>query len=348
MKSYLDMAPEMKPQPINLAVCPGILVATLGFLLLMGCRSEVPEDGPSTSNEMVQGRGEGKDNWYDALPRAAWSEFELVEQTQPWFEVYEVAPGVLAIYEPGQFEEVISFLILGSERALLFDTGLGIGDMGRLISELTSLETIVLNSHTHYDHVGGNHQFREIYGIDNEFSRANTNGRSHEEVVEFVSEGWIWKPLPEGFSPAEYVSQPFTVTHLVSDLETIHLGGRTLEVILTPGHAPDALCLLDRENRLLFVGDTFYPASLYAHLHGSDFDRYEESAARLAELAAGVDYILPAHNEPLLKSGYLVRFSDAFQAMRDEMAPFVLTDGSREYAFEGFSIIVADPPPWAQ
>ena len=36
----------------------------------------------------------------------------------------------------------------------------------------------------------------------------------------------------------------------------------------------------------------------------------------------------------------------AFQAMAADSVPFVLTDGNREYAFEGFSIIVADPPPW--
>ena len=132
----------------------GVLAGLLGFILLLGCQPGADDQVTSTANEKVQGRGEGKDNWFDALPRPAWSEFDLVEQTQPWFEVYEVAPRVFAIYEPGQFEEVISYLIVGSERALLFDTGLGIGDMRRVASELTSLETIVLNSHTHYDHVG--------------------------------------------------------------------------------------------------------------------------------------------------------------------------------------------------
>ena len=325
---------------------PGILLSALGILILPACQPEAREDPPATSNEMVQGRGEGKDNWYDALPRPAWSEFELVQQSQPWFEVYEVATGVFAIYEPGQFEEVISYLIIGSDRALLFDTGLGIGDMKQVVSELTSLETVVLNSHTHYDHVGGNHQFQEILGTDHPFSRANTKGRPHEAVAASVGEGWIWKPLPEGFSPAEYVSAPFTVSAFVGDSDTIDLGGRTLEVVLTPGHAPDALCLLDRENRLLFVGDTFYPASLYAHLHGSDFDDYEASAARLADLEGEVDFILPAHNEPKLESAYLTRFRDAFQAMKKDGAPYVLTDGNREYAFDRFSIIVGDPPPW--
>ncbi len=323
-------------------------VAFLGIILVLACQTGGDRSVTSTANEKVQNRGEGKDNWYDALPRPAWSEFELVEQSQLWFEVYEVASGVLAIYEPGQFEEVISYLIVGSSRTLLFDTGLGIGDMRRLVSELTSLETFVLNSHTHYDHVGGNSQFREIYGTDNEFSLANANGRPHEAVEEFVSDGWIWKPVPDDFSAADYAIEPFTITKFVQDMEKIDLGGRTLEVVMTPGHAPDALCLLDRENRLLWVGDTFYPASLYAHLHGSDFELYAASASRLAALEEDVDFILPSHNEPLLDSAYLTRFRDAFQMMRNGTAPFVLTDGNREYEFDGFSVMVPDPPPWEQ
>jgi glyoxylase-like metal-dependent hydrolase (beta-lactamase superfamily II) len=167
-------------------------------------------------------------------------------------------------------------------------------------------------------------------------------------VAEFVSEGWIWKPLPEGFSADSFASEPFTIGRFVTDHEVIDIGGRILEVILSPGHAPDALCLLDRENRLLFVGDTFYPASLYAHLHGSNFEDYAETAVRLAELESEVDFILPAHNEPLLDSEYLINFRDAFRGMREGTAPFVLTDGDREYAFDGFSIIVPDPPPWSR
>ncbi|MCP3964684.1 MAG: MBL fold metallo-hydrolase [bacterium] len=321
----------------------------------LGCQTGVPTEAapepaaaPVTSdNEQVQGRGEGKDQWWDALPRAAWSAFERVEQGQDWFEVYEIRPGVLAIYEPGQFEEVISYLIVGTERALLFDTGLGIGDMRRLTAELTDREVIVINSHTHYDHVGGNHAFETIYGTDLDYTSEHELGRPHEEVAEFVGEGWIWKQTPEGFSADDYLSRPFTVSHVVEDGQVLALGGVELEVLLTPGHAPDSLCLLDRERRLLFTGDTFYPATLYAHLPGSTFSDYERTAGRLAELADAVDVVLPAHNEPTMPASDLIALRDAFDAMREEGTSFVLTDGSREYDFGRFSILVSDPPPWS-
>jgi glyoxylase-like metal-dependent hydrolase (beta-lactamase superfamily II) len=299
----------------------------------------------TADNALIQNRGASKDNWWDALPRPGWKELRKVRESQGWFEIYEIRPGLFAIYEPGQFEEVISYLIVGTEKAILFDTGLGIGDMRAVVSELTELEPIVVNSHTHYDHVGGNHQFQTVYGTATEYTAANAKGRRHEDVAEFVGEGWIWKKTPEGFDRDRYESQPFTIAKTIADGEVIDLGGRKLEVLFTPGHAPDALCLLDRENRLLFTGDTFYPATLYAHLPGSDFSAYRKTASRLAELRGDVDFLLPAHNEPLVKSEVLLRMRDAFEAVAAGKAEFVLTDGNREYNFDGFSILTPDPLP---
>ncbi len=331
------------------------LATVLCALLLssFGCRSQSPAETTPASNtpnisdnQEVQGRGEGKDQWWDALPRPAWSEFAPVDQTQPWFEVYTIRPGVLAIYEPGQFEEVISYLIEGTERALLFDTGLGIGDMRRLVSELTDREVSVLSSHTHYDHVGGAHAFEHVYGTGLDYTRHHARGRAHTEVAEFVGEGWIWKETPPGFSPETYQSKPFTISETVSDGQILSLGDIELEVLLTPGHAPDSLCLLDRERRLLFTGDTFYPATLYTHLSGSSLTDYQATAERLASLADAVDLVLPAHNEPTMAASQLIALRDAFSALHDDTTPFVLTDGLREYDFGRFSILVSDPPAW--
>jgi hypothetical protein len=94
--------------------------------------------------------------WCSALPRPEYKPLERVSVSDPWFEVYRVVPGVFAIYEPHQAEEVISYLIAGTRQAALFDTGMGISDIQRVTAELTKLPIVVLNSHTHIDHVGGN------------------------------------------------------------------------------------------------------------------------------------------------------------------------------------------------
>src|SRR5713101_2517752 len=68
-------------------------------------------------------------DWCKALPRPEYKSLQRVLENDPWFEVYKVAPGVFAIYEPHQAEETISYLIVGHKQALLFDTGMGISNI---------------------------------------------------------------------------------------------------------------------------------------------------------------------------------------------------------------------------
>jgi glyoxylase-like metal-dependent hydrolase (beta-lactamase superfamily II) len=323
-----------------------LILASLGVAIIATLSSCAPEPIDESINQQVQ--GESKDNWWDALPRAQWSPFEkiAVQQNQDWFQVYRIREGVYGIYEDGQFEEVISYLITGSENALLFDTGIGVGDISAIVKQLTGLPVSVLNSHTHYDHVGGNHLFEKLYGVASAYTVDHMNGRTNDEVKEFIGPGWTWKPLPDSTTVDNYSSAAFSITDYVSDGYEIDLGGRVLEVILVPGHTPDALVLLDRENRLMFTGDTFYPASLYAHMGDADFFEYAKSAEKLAGFRNDVDYLLPAHNEPLVAGYYLTAMRDAFNAIQAPNAPFRLAGADREYLFDGFSIMVSEPPPW--
>src|ERR1700722_16367011 len=110
-------------------------------------------------------------DWCRALPRPEYKTVERVPISDPWFEIYQPAQGVFAIYEPHQAEETIGYLVVGEKRALLFDTGMGISDVKKVVSELTKLPIVVLNSHTHDDHVGGNWEFSTIYGMDTDFTR---------------------------------------------------------------------------------------------------------------------------------------------------------------------------------
>ncbi|MFK8029381.1 MAG: MBL fold metallo-hydrolase [Gammaproteobacteria bacterium] len=320
-----------------------ILTIVFAVCLVMGCSDTTLTPGANheteSAAESIHGRGSDTTKWWDSLPRKEWSAYERVLEDENWFEVYRVLPDIYAIYEPHQFEEVISFLVVGDDQALLFDTGLGIARMRPVVTQLTKLDVLVVNSHSHYDHVGGNYEFDRIEGIDHAFTRKNASGRAAPEVVEFVTGDWMAKPIPPGIDVSEYEIQPFTLSAFLDEGSIIDLGGRKLQVIRTPGHSPDSLCLIDRQNRLLLTGDTFYLAPLYAHIAGADFDDYRTSVNRLAELAPFVDQLLTAHNVPIANGDYLLKLKRAFEAIDSGKMPFENAEGAHEYQFDGFSVI---------
>src|SRR5258706_7175467 len=196
--------------------------------------------------------------WCRQLPRPEYKALERVLHDEPWFEIYRIRPGVFAIYEPKQFEEVISYLILGDKRALLFDTGLGVGKISAVVIRLTALPVTVINSHTHFDHVGGNAEFKEIWNRDLPYTQKNMRGERSVYSRDVLATERLCGPLPAGVNPATFTIRPWKRTHSLRDGERIDLGGRILEVLFNPGHAPDAVSLIDRNNGLLFTRDTFY------------------------------------------------------------------------------------------
>lgn len=243
-------------------------------------------------------RAEEKPEWCRQLPRPEYARLERLPIADEWFEVYKVAPGVLAIYEPHQSEETIGYLIEGKKRALLFDTGMGIGNLRSLIRRLSKLPVIVLNSHTHDDHVGNNWQFDDVYGMDTDFTRQNAKG-SKEDAQAEIGPGEICGALPVGFDPATYATRPWKITKWVHDGDRIDLGGKTMEVFATPGHTPDSICLFDRANGLLFTGDTFYPGTIWIYRPETDLAAYGKSVSRIAALEPQVKLVLGAHNVPV-------------------------------------------------
>ena len=279
--------------------------------------------------------------WCRQLPRPEYSKLERVLRDESWFEIYRIRPGVFAIYEPKQFEEVISYLILGEKRALLFDTGLGVGRISTAVARLTSLPVTVVNSHSHFDHVGGNAEFQDIWNRDLAFTQQNMRGESNAYSHDALAPERLCGTLPPGTNSGSYAIRPWKSAHTLQDGERIDLGGRELEVIFTPGHTPDSLVLFDRKNGLLFTGDTFYPGPIYLFTPETDFAAYTRSVARLAALEPQVKLLLPAHNVPIAEPFYLKRLSHAVRQVRGGAAKGQVTEGHLEYSFEGFSLLLS-------
>jgi glyoxylase-like metal-dependent hydrolase (beta-lactamase superfamily II) len=246
---------------------------------------------------------------------------------------------VFAIYEPHQSEEVISYLLLGTNRGLLFDTGMGISNIKKVVEHLTKLPVSVVNSHTHNDHVGDNWRFSDVYGMDTEFTRTNAQGSKDDAQAE-IAPGEICGDLPTGFDASNYGTKAFHISHWLHDGDKIDLGGRILDVIATPGHTPDSIALLDAKNGLLLTGDTFYPGPIFLYRPETDLNAYVASVERLASLAPRLQLLLPSHNVPVADPQSLSRVVAAMQKVRSGKIASSPKNGKREYMFDGFSFLM--------
>jgi glyoxylase-like metal-dependent hydrolase (beta-lactamase superfamily II) len=200
----------------------------------------------------------------------------------------------------------------------LFDTGVGLLPLKPVVERITRLPVTVLNSHTHTDHVGGNWEFSSVLAIDSEYTQANMAGFENDRIGgDFVPEAFC-KGVPEGSDISSFYTRPWKASRYVEDGEIIDLGGRRLEILHVPGHTPDAVALLDSDNRLLFTGDSWYDASLWLFVPETNLDDYETSISRLADLEGDVDFIFGAHNEARLDAGKLRIVQGALLKLRSD------------------------------
>lgn len=313
--------------------------------MLYGCGS--PENGQTAAGaedpeasggnpELVQ-----PSEWWRVHPRPVYETLEKVGTYQEWFDVYRLTEGTYAIYEPNQFEEAISYLVEGSARAVLIDTGNGIGDVRAVAEVLTDLPLSVVLTHEHYDHVAGAWRFDRITAYDDAASLARMlEGRSNESLQKYVTEEYLWKPLPAQWDPSTWTIPSIEPDELVTDGDVIDLGGRTLEVIYTPGHSPGSMSLLDSSTRLLFTGDHFFPGPLYAYPEDVVLEDYIASNLRLVERLDEFDWVLSGHNDPWVSSEVIPRVSQAFETILAGGGEFSEADGLRRYRFEGFDVLI--------
>lgn len=265
----------------------------------------------------------------DGIPRAANARLPLSDVSDDWFRVYESAANVYSIVEPYHYQETISHLIVGQDLALLFDTGMGFLPIRLIVERLTDLPVVVLNSHTHYDHVGGNSEFSSILAIDSDYTRANMAGFDHDRLAADLGPDAFCKGPPEGFDPAQFRTNPWKSTRYVADGEILDLGGRTLQVLYVPGHTPDATALLDADNGLLFTGDSYYAGAIWLFVPETSLSDYAGSIQRLAEIERSAKYLLGAHNAAKVSAGRLNTVKNAFERLTSGGIDPAEVDGDR-------------------
>lgn len=162
--------------------------------------------------------------------------------------------------EIGEFDCASMFLLVGSEKALLIDTGIGIGDLAGFIRQFTDLPLMVCYTHNHLDHVGGVGAFAEgwISPADQAWF-ASGGGVSNDRAIR---EGYVRMiaAREKGLYPYKLEEDlgewgPEPVLHPLHDGMEIDLGGRLVRAVAVPGHTPGGIAFLDYATRSLFLGD---------------------------------------------------------------------------------------------
>ncbi|MBQ9009575.1 MAG: MBL fold metallo-hydrolase [Clostridia bacterium] len=198
------------------------------------------------------------------------------------------------------------YLLEGEEKALLLDTGYGIGHLRNLVERLTRKPVIVANTHYHPDHSAGNAEWEEV----------------------LLSPGWpVDAPSLEGGryprDPSAWVYPDYRKT-VVHDGDVIELGGRSIRVLeALPAHCNSSLFFVDEGHKMLFSGDEFESSQTLVYDNSCNPDapyhvekriaNLRSNAVRLREIAGEGWFVLPNHNGTPISRAYL----DGYVALCD-------------------------------
>lgn len=179
------------------------------------------------------------------------------------------------------------YLII-DEVVTLIDAGTGMNfetvtqNMGRFNLKPSDIE-LIINTHCHYDHAGG----------DKDFVRAAGCGVAiHEREAELLKKGDQIVTLARSFFTRRL--EPVDIARELRDGDQIKLGELILRVIHTPGHTRGSACFYEPNRKILFSGDTVFCGGVgRTDLPTSDVEALANSLRKLAKL--DIDRLYPGH-----------------------------------------------------
>ena len=250
-----------------------------------------------------------------------------------WFTVEQLNKDTFVLSEWRHWEKTHCYLLLGKERALLIDTGLGIGDLQTQVQRLTNLPVLVVSTHVHWDHIGGHRQFAQhgVHPLEQDWLQGHFP-LPLEVVKQQLMQNFT---PPEGFDLQDYVLFQGSPNLLLQDSDVIDLGGRQVTVLHTPGHSPGHLCFWEASRGILYSGDLIYHGTLYSNYPSTDPQAFLQSLEKVAALP--IKQILPGHHDLQLSPGLAAQIRDGLWRLHAEGN---LCHGNGLHTFECWSILL--------
>jgi hydroxyacylglutathione hydrolase len=213
------------------------------------------------------------------------------EQNAPasWFTSVSMTKNVIRISDHGADN---MYLVIGTQQAMLIDNGLGSANIRDYVKTLTKLPVIVVITHGHPDHAGGNYQFKEVYIHPDDMASAtryNSLPKKSGGIAGMMTGG---DKVPDNDVFKDTLNHEPTRMIPLIDGQVFDLGGRKLEVIYTPGH---------KENRMLFTGDNDN-SLVWLHILGTlPLEVYLQSLEKINARANEFDNLYPGHGDAVDK-----------------------------------------------
>lgn len=184
------------------------------------------------------------------------------------------------------------YLVVGKNKAALIDTGMGIGDLKKLVLGLTRLPVTVLLTHGHIDHAMAAWRFNDVYMSE----RDDSLYREHSD--------WNYRcRFMKNNAPAlsQYLDKVMDMHyHNLKDKDILNLGGVSIEAFECPGHTQGSFVFLLKEDRILILGDSCNANTLIYDEHSTSIEQYKKSLEKLDDETKGLyDHTLFSHESPM-------------------------------------------------
>lgn len=205
------------------------------------------------------------------------------------FHSEKVSEHITRIY--GLTEEQM-YLVTGSQKAALIDTGSGAGSLRSYVETLTDKPVTVLLTHGHVDHAMGAPEFDTVY-MSREDDYIYSQHCELEARKGYLSQSPDFdKIVEEDYIPVASADS----FHDLREGDVFDLGGISVEVYSCPGHTKGSLCMLIREERTLITGDACNTFTFLFDTYSTGLSTYEKNLTALREKTAGkFDCILLSH-----------------------------------------------------
>ncbi len=262
--------------------------------------------------------------------------YDVVSIEHDWFNVGYVEPKTYVIEEPESSQGNVSYLLLGNNRAIMFDTGSGENlpvdgyKIKPVMEELTQLPTSLLLSHFHFDHNQNISEFNTIAFPDLPFLRQAV---SIDDTYSFTSEDLFIGDYPSQAQVNEWLP-------VNTDID---LGNRIIQLVSIPGHTDESVAIVDKTNKMAFLGDYLYNGSLFL-FDNDDLEPYKESVEYLISSLTPDYKLFGAHGTPQIAYSKLEKLNNFLICIENDVclptATTVLGYDVVYYEYEGMEIVV--------